>query len=92
MTTAGTVEERLGARPGECENPSGCAECGHPVAMHSNGRTGCKAFACATGPSVQCPGCGGMRQLATGESCKACRGNGSIRLPCQAFAPAVRAA
>lgn len=40
---------RLGERPARGTVP-GCATCRHPVAMHSNGKTGCKAFACTAGP------------------------------------------
>jgi hypothetical protein len=42
-------EPRLGARPAG-GTPPGCAECGHPLALHSNGTTPCKAFACTAGP------------------------------------------
>lgn len=30
--------------------PSGCTECGHPLTLHSNGRTPCKAAGCTAGP------------------------------------------
>lgn len=42
-------EPRLGARP-VTGAPQGCADCGHPYALHSNGTTPCKAFACTAGP------------------------------------------
>jgi hypothetical protein len=29
---------------------SGCATCGHPLTMHSNGTTPCRAAACRKGP------------------------------------------
>lgn len=29
---------------------AGCATCGHPLTMHSNGRTPCRAAACHAGP------------------------------------------
>jgi len=48
-------EPRLGARPsGDAQ--AGCARCGHPFALHSNGTTPCKAFACTAGPDeAPCP-------------------------------------
>lgn len=56
-TGHGAAEEpRLGARPSGDASP-GCARCGHPYALHSNGTTECKAFACTTGPDgAPCPG------------------------------------
>lgn len=30
--------------------PSGCAGCGHPFTLHSNGRTPCRAAGCHAGP------------------------------------------
>ena len=83
MTTdTASPEMRLGARPVAGES-SGCAGCGHPVALHSNGRTACKAFACSAGPSVACGTCGGIR--VTEEPCETCEGAGTVRLPCQGF-------
>lgn len=74
----------LGARP--AVKTSGCAGCGHPNALHSNGKTECKAFACRTGPSVGCTACGGTTQSpASGQACKTCNGTGSIRLSCRGF-------
>jgi len=29
---------------------SGCVTCGHPLTMHSNGKTPCRAAACRKGP------------------------------------------
>lgn len=84
--TGSAVEERMGARPVPGE-ASGCANCGHPYALHSNGRTPCRAFACTAGPSVGCETCGGTtRTVATGDQCRDCRGTGSVKSPCQAFA------
>jgi hypothetical protein len=57
MTHAGHGggEPRLGARPAGDATP-GCATCGHPFALHSNGTTGCKAWACTAGPDgAPCP-------------------------------------
>jgi hypothetical protein len=35
----------------------GCARCGHPLALHSNGRTHCMATGCHAGPGGgPCPG------------------------------------
>jgi hypothetical protein len=61
--------------------PTGCAHCRHPRALHSNGATGCMAFACAV---VSCPACQGARTIG-GEPCERCGGKGL--LPCQEFAP-----
>ena len=41
-------EARLEHRHGD--HATGCGECGHPFALHSNGKTECKAFACTAGP------------------------------------------
>ena len=36
---------------------AGCHGCGHPLTMHSNGRTPCRAAACHAGPDGgPCPG------------------------------------
>lgn len=40
---------RLGARVTAAAS-SGCAICGHPKTLHSNGRTACRAAACTAGP------------------------------------------
>lgn len=83
ITTAREVPG-LGARP--VVKTPGCAICGHPHALHSNGATECKAFACTAGPSVGCGTCGGTtRNQATGQECKRCKGTGSVRLSCRGF-------
>lgn len=51
MTATGG-SDKLGGRP-TAEAQSGCGECGHPKALHSNGRTPCKAFSCTAGPDGQ---------------------------------------
>lgn len=55
-TGAGAGETaRIGERPAR-GSASGCATCGHPYAMHSNGKTSCRAFACTAGPGhAPCP-------------------------------------
>lgn len=68
-----------------------CETCKHPKALHGNGSTPCRAFACHAGPSVTCGTCGGTRLLA-GSSCETCGGTGSVPLPCQRFAVAQPAA
>ena len=79
---------RLGARPVAGES-SGCGRCGHPLALHSNGKTPCMAFACSGGPAVGCVTCGGTtRAIATGEPCDACDGTGSVTAPCPGFTAA----
>ena len=46
----------LGERPSG-DSQGGCAGCRHPFALHSNGTTECKAFACKSGPQgTPCPG------------------------------------
>lgn len=78
----------LGARP--AGTTPGCARCRHPHALHSNGKTGCKAWACTGGPSVSCTKCGGSTlNVATGEACPVCEGTGSVSLPCPGFVEAV---
>lgn len=54
MTHSGAApaEGRLGGRPARGA-PAGCVECGHPHALHGNGMTGCRAFACTAGPGNQ---------------------------------------
>jgi hypothetical protein len=50
-TTGGTeTASKIGGRPTAAVR-SGCGGCGHPHALHSNGRTACKAWACRTGPN-----------------------------------------
>lgn len=34
----------------------GCARCGHPLALHSNGKTACRAVGCSVAPGQPCPG------------------------------------
>ena len=72
-TGAGTGDiPRLGERPAS-GSASGCAECGHPFAMHSNGKTPCKAFACTAGPgrgpcqefTTAAPAAGGQQRAAS---------------------------
>jgi hypothetical protein len=47
---------RMGERPA-ANSSAGCANCRHPKALHSNGTTECKAFACTAGPDgVACQG------------------------------------
>jgi hypothetical protein len=37
--------------------PSCCGCCGHPLTLHSNGRTACRAAGCRSGPEGgACPG------------------------------------
>jgi hypothetical protein len=43
-----TLPGRIGARP-HAHADGACAACGHPRALHSNGDTPCKAFACHSG-------------------------------------------
>jgi hypothetical protein len=43
-------DARLGARPAAENSTGGCGTCGHPYALHSNGKTPCRAFACTAGP------------------------------------------
>ena len=31
--------------------PSGCGGCGHPLTLHSNGKTPCRAAGCHSGPA-----------------------------------------
>jgi len=58
---------------------SGCARpgCNHPVALHSNGKTPCRAFACRAGGPAECQACGG-------GGCDACK-DGAVMLPCPGF-------
>lgn len=76
----------LGGLPTPAAALTNCAHCRHPVALHGNGTTECKAFACMAGPSIQCPDCGGYPNLVPGEPCKTCaRTPGTVRLSCRAF-------
>lgn len=48
--------ESLGARPARDAAPSGCKRCRHPRALHSNGKTACRAGSCTAGPGgTPCP-------------------------------------
>lgn len=71
-----------GARPDPAA-PAGCARprCGHPYALHSNGSSPCRAFACSV---VPCEACQGSTMETNGESCAACDGKGTVG-PCPEF-------
>lgn len=71
-----------GARPA-ADASAGCARpgCGHPRALHSNGTSPCKAFACSAGP---CEACQGSTMETDGEACAACKGKGTTG-PCPEF-------
>ncbi len=69
-----------GARPA-ADASAGCARCHHPLALHSNGASPCKAFACSAGP---CESCMGSTMEANGEDCGACHGGGTAG-PCPEF-------
>jgi hypothetical protein len=71
-----------GARPDPGAS-TGCARpgCGHPRALHSNGQTPCKAFACSAGP---CQECMGSTMNTDGSECAACHGRGTGG-PCPEF-------
>lgn len=44
--------------------PSGCGTCGHPLTLHSNGKTSCKAKGCHAGPEgTPCPEFGHAGQV-----------------------------
>lgn len=83
-----------GVRPAAVA-PAGCARCHHPFALHSNGESACRAFACSAGPSAVCPACEGHGKvelrLAGADpmeaTCDVCRGKGTVA-PCPAFVPA----
>jgi hypothetical protein len=71
-----------GARPA-ADASAGCARpgCGHPRALHSNGKSPCRAFACSAGP---CGSCRGSAMETNGEDCAACHGRGTTG-PCPEF-------
>ena len=71
-----------GARPGHSAS-SGCARpgCGHPRALHSNGSTPCRAFACS---AATCGACDGLTVDANGAECPRCHGRGTAG-PCPEF-------
>jgi hypothetical protein len=72
--------------------PSGCAGCGHPLTLHSNGRTACKAAGCTGGPPAECPSCHGTtRSLTDLGECTACDGRGTVPQPCAGFTAEGRA-
>jgi hypothetical protein len=84
-----------GARPAAAAS-AGCARCHHPYALHSNGGSACRAFACSAGPAVECAACEGHGKvelsLAGADprdvTCDVCRGKGTVA-PCPVFVPAV---
>lgn len=43
------LASRFGDRPAKTETAT-CGHCGHPYAMHGNGETPCRAYACTAGP------------------------------------------
>jgi hypothetical protein len=54
--TGGTLASRIGGRPTAAAR-TGCGVCRHPKALHSNGKSGCRAYACTAGQDGQpCPG------------------------------------
>jgi hypothetical protein len=71
-----------GGRPAQGAS-SGCARpgCGHPRALHSNGKSPCRAFACSAGP---CGSCTGSTTKTDGEACGSCHGTGT-GAPCPGF-------
>jgi hypothetical protein len=65
MTNTGRpVAAAPGERPVHAAS-SGCATCGHPVALHCNGTEPCRAFACTAGPGGQPCQAFEARELAT---------------------------
>jgi hypothetical protein len=69
-----------GARPAAAAS-TGCALCHHPYALHSNGTSPCRAFACSV---VPCETCHGSTMETNGEACAACHGKGTTG-PCPEF-------
>ena len=69
-----------GARPA-ADASAGCALCHHPYALHSNGTSPCRAFACS---AVPCESCQGSTMETSGEPCAACHGKGTAG-PCPQF-------
>lgn len=66
--------------------PSGCGGCGHPLTLHSNGRTGCKAAGCTGGTPATCRSCHGTTvSLLTNAECQACGGRGTVPTACTGF-------
>lgn len=82
----------IGSRSGAEASPApaGCAGCGHPFTLHSNGTTPCKASGCTAGHAAPCPSCNGTTvSLVTLDTCIRCEGRGTVPTPCQGFtAPA----
>lgn len=72
--------------------PSGCGDCGHPLTLHSNGKTACRAAGCAAGPAEPCGECHGTTfSLTSGGECATCDGRGSVPAPCPGFTSRDRA-
>jgi hypothetical protein len=69
-----------GARPAAAAS-TGCARCHHPYALHSNGTSPCRAFACSAGP---CESCMGSTMETDGSDCETCDGKGTTG-PCPEF-------
>jgi hypothetical protein len=69
-----------GARPAAAAL-AGCARCHHPYALHSNGTSPCRAFACSVGA---CEECQGSMMDTNGDSCPVCHGKGTTG-PCPEF-------
>jgi hypothetical protein len=69
-----------GARPAAAAL-AGCARCHHPYALHSNGTSPCRAFACSAGA---CETCMGSAMETDGSDCAACKGKGTVG-PCPEF-------
>lgn len=66
--------------------PSGCGNCGHPLTLHSNGKTACKAAGCTAGTPAECPSCHGTTvSLLDNQQCTACNGRGVVPQPCAGF-------
>lgn len=88
MTHTGqpAADTRLGGRPAAGSVP-GCADCHHPLALHGNGATACRAWACTAGPAVTCPSCNGTQTAVPGgdKPCPECKGSGSVATPCQSY-------
>lgn len=71
-----------GARPA-ADASAGCALCHHPRALHSNGKSPCRAFACSV---VPCESCQGSTMDTDGSDCAACKGKGTTGA-CPQFVP-----
>lgn len=76
---------RLGVIP-DSGQESGCAACGHPLSLHGNGATGCRALRCSGGPAVVCAACGGTTvNVVTCKPCEPCKGIGTVATACPSF-------